>query len=277
MAPWRETLGYNSHMSDSLPPERLQKLLARAGLGSRREIETWIAAGEITVNGQVASLGTRASVSDRIARQGRLLPLTRRITQSPQVIAYFKPEGEVSTRRDPEGRPSVYAHLPRGRWVGIGRLDINTSGLLLFTSDGELAHKLMHPSSEVEREYAVRVRGDVSDEQIARLRAGLELEDGVASFDMVTDAGGSGGSNHWFHVVLKEGRKREVRRLWEAVGVTVSRLIRVRYGPIQLGRALRAGRWRMLDENERCMLYRVAGLNPPLADPPKRPRVSQRR
>ncbi|OBS10458.1 pseudouridine synthase [Acidihalobacter prosperus] len=264
-------------MSDSLPPERLQKLLARAGLGSRREIETWIAAGEITVNGEVATLGTRATADDRIARQGRLLSLARRVARPTQTLAYFKPEGEVSTRSDPEGRPSVYANLPRGRWVGVGRLDINTSGLLLFTSDGELAHKLMHPSSGIEREYAVRVRGEVSEAQIARLREGVELEDGHAGFDEVIDAGGSGGSNHWFHVVIREGRKREVRRLWEAVGLAVSRLIRVRYGPIQLGRSLRAGRWRMLEEQELRDLYQAAGLEAPQAKPARRARTPRRR
>ncbi|AOU97619.1 23S rRNA pseudouridylate synthase B [Acidihalobacter yilgarnensis] len=265
-------------MNDSVPPERLQKLLARAGLGSRREIETWIAAGEITVNGEVATLGTRATASDRVTRQGRPLSLSRRIAQEPQTIVYFKPEGEVSTRSDPEGRPSVYANLPRGRWVGVGRLDINTSGLLLFTNDGELAHKLMHPSSGIEREYAVRIRGEASEEQLTRLRTGIELDDGPAGFDDVIDAGGSGGSNHWFHVVLKEGRKREVRRLWEAVGLVVSRLIRVRYGPIQLGRVLRAGRWRALDENELRELYKAAGVNPPFPTrPPKRTRPSRRR
>lgn len=259
-------------MNDSVPPERLQKLLARAGLGSRREIEGWIAAGEIAVNGEVATLGTRARPSDRVTRLGRPLALSRRVAQAPRTIAYFKPEGEISTRKDPDGRPSAFARLPRGRWVGVGRLDINTSGLLLFTSDGELAHRLMHPSSGVEREYAVRVRGEVDDAQLARLREGVTLDDGPASFDEVTDAGGSGGANRWFHVVIKEGRKREVRRLWEAVGATVSRLIRVRYGPVRLGRVLRAGRWRELEGAELAELYRAAGLEPPGAEaPPPRP------
>lgn len=264
-------------MSDSLTPERLHKLLARAGLGSRREIERWIKSGEITVNGQVATPGTHAIPTDRIARQGRLLSLTRLIGISPQAIAYFKPEGEISTRRDTEGRPTIYDKLPKGRWVAVGRLDINTSGLLLFTNDGELAHRLMHPSSGIEREYAVRVRGEVSEEQLIRLRTGLELEDGFAVFDEITDAGGSGGSNRWFHVVIKEGKKREVRRLWEAVGVVVSRLIRVRYGPIRLGRVLRAGRWRPLDENELRQLYHAAGLHTPQPVNPKRVRLPRRR
>lgn len=264
-------------MNDSLTPERLQKLLARAGLGSRREIESWIKSGEITVNGQVATPGTHAIPTDRIARQGRLLSLTRLTKTVPQAIAYFKPEGQISSRRDPAGRPTVYDQLPKGRWVAVGRLDINTSGLLLFTNDGELAHRLMHPSSGIEREYAVRVRGGVSEEQLTRLRTGVELEDGIAVFDDIVDAGGSGGANHWFHVVIKEGRKREVRRLWEAVGVVVSRLIRVRYGPVRLGRVLRAGRWRPLDDNELRQLYRAAGLHTLKPDSPKRARFPRNR
>ncbi len=250
-------------MTDISPPERLQKLLARAGLGSRREIEAWIAAGEITVNGQAATLGTRASLNDRIKRKGRLLQLNRARPQAPRVLIYHKPEGEVSTRRDPEGRTSVFRALPKGRWIGVGRLDVNTLGLLLFTNDGELAHRLMHPSSELEREYAVRIRGELDEEQRARLLGGVMLDDGEARFARVDAVGGGEGSNHWYHVVLREGRKREVRRLWEAVGLTVSRLIRVRYGNVKLPRGLRAGRWQELGEAQLRSLYASAGLDFP--------------
>jgi 23S rRNA pseudouridine2605 synthase len=261
-------------MTDISPPERLQKLLARAGLGSRREIETWIAAGEITVNGQPATLGTRASLNDRIKRKGRLLQLNRARPQAPRVLIYHKPEGEVSTRRDPEGRPSVFRALPKGRWIGVGRLDVNTLGLLLFTNDGELAHRLMHPSSQLEREYAVRVRGELSEEQRAGLLKGVMLDDGEARFARVDAVAGGEGSNHWYHVVLREGRKREVRRLWEAVGLTVSRLIRVRYGNVKLPRGLRAGRWQELGEAQLRGLYESAGLDFPTLETerPARPR-----
>lgn len=264
-------------MTDISPPERLQKLLARAGLGSRREIEAWIAAGEITVNGQPATLGTRAGLDDRIKRKGRLLQLDRARPQAPRVLAYHKPEGEVSTRRDPEGRPSVFGALPKGRWIGVGRLDVNTLGLLLFTNDGELAHRLMHPSSQLEREYAVRVRGELNAEQRAQLLTGVALEDGTARFDRVDAAAGGEGSNHWYHVVLREGRKREVRRLWEAVGLTVSRLIRVRYGAVKLPRWLRAGHWQELNEAQLRALYAAAGLDFPIVESERRPAKTRRK
>lgn len=251
--------------------------MAKAGFGSRREIEKWIKAGEIKVNGEVATLGTRATVKDRVTRLGEVVALNRWVRSVPQAIAYYKPEGEIVTRNDPQGRQSVYEQLPRGRWVNVGRLDINTSGLLIFTSDGELAHRLMHPSNAIEREYAVRVRGVVDELQVERLRTGVELEDGFACFSEIIDAGGSGGANHWFHVVIKEGRKREVRRLWEAVDVAVSRLIRVRYGPIPLGRKLRSGRWRFLEREELRQLYLSVGLEvPPLETASRRPRIAKR-
>lgn len=265
-------------MSEHIVPERLQKLIAKAGFGSRREIEGWIRAGEVKVNGEIATLGTRATVKDRVTHRGRVIHLNRWGRHVPRAIAYYKPEGEIVTRNDPQRRESVYEHLPRGRWVNVGRLDINTSGLLIFTSDGELAHQLMHPSNAIEREYAVRIRGQVDEPQLERLRTGVVLEDGPACFDEVVDAGGSGGVNRWFHVVIKEGRKREVRRLWESVGVAVSRLIRVRYGPIRLGRKLRSGRWRYLETEELRQLYKAVGLEePPLEVPARGPRTGRRR
>ncbi|MCG5515530.1 MULTISPECIES: 23S rRNA pseudouridine(2605) synthase RluB [Ectothiorhodospira] len=239
--------------------ERLHKLLAQAGLGSRREVERWIAQGWITVNGKVAKVGDQAGPDDEIAIQGR--PVTVE-TPDLRVLAYHKPEGEVSTRSDPEGRVTVFDHLPRlrkGRWISVGRLDINTSGLLLFTTDGELANRMMHPSRQMEREYAVRVLGEVDPAVIQRLQEGVALEDGEARFDEIREAGGSG-ANHWYHVTLREGRNREVRRLWESQGVTVSRLIRVRYGPVELDQGLRSGRWRELAPDEMKRLYSALDL-----------------
>ncbi len=259
--------------------ERIQKLLASAGVGSRREVDRWLQEGLISVNGVKAKPGDRASVNDKIRLRGHLLQLNSRAMRQVRVIAYHKPVGEIVTRNDPEGRAEVFSRLPKlrqGRWVAVGRLDINTSGLLLLTTDGALANRLMHPSSEVEREYAVRVLGDVSEEVLARLRQGVELEDGMAAFDAVVDAGGSG-ANHWYHVVLREGRKREVRRLWEALGYQVSRLIRVRYGPVTLGRGLRPGKWRDLDPSELQGLYESAGLPlPEVRKPPARKRRRHR-
>ncbi|MEJ2059555.1 MAG: pseudouridine synthase [Gammaproteobacteria bacterium] len=245
--------------------ERLQKLLARAGYGSRREIERWIEAGEIEVNGVVAQLGVQVETTDRITLRGRQISLRRAEEPRIRVIVYHKPEGEVTTRTDPEGRRTVFASLPNmksSRWVAVGRLDLNTSGLLLFTNDGELANRLMHPSAEIKREYAVRVRGEVTPEIIQRLTSGVMLEDGEARFDEITDAGGSG-VNHWYHVILHEGRNREVRRLWNSQGITVSRLMRVRYGPIALERQLRPGRWVELTPGQIRDLYQAAGLKPP--------------
>ncbi len=240
--------------------ERLQKLLARAGIGSRREIERWIVAGEISVNGQKATLGMHASSQDRIKLRGRLLslPSTRKIT--PRVLIYNKPEGEVCARRDPQNRPTVFRNLPTGRWIGVGRLDINTQGLLLFTNDGRLAHQLMHPATGVKREYAVRLRGELDESQMRRLLEGVRLEDGPARFEAIKAARQGEGINQWYHVILREGRQREVRRLMEAVGLPVSRLIRVRYGNVELPRGLRSGKWRALDEPALQALYALAGL-----------------
>jgi 23S rRNA pseudouridine2605 synthase len=229
------------------PPraERLQKLLAAAGYGSRREIETWIAAGRLTVDGAVASLGARAGPGARIELDGKPLEI-RRAAARPRVLLYHKPEGEMVTRSDPGGRPTVFARLPPipgGKWVAVGRLDINTGGLLLLTDSGELANRLMHPRYEVEREYAVRVLGALSPLERTKLLSGVELQDGVGRFDRLEPSGAAEGANRWYRVVLREGRNREVRRLFEAVGRKVSRLLRVRYGPVGLPRELRPGCW----------------------------------
>ncbi len=250
-------------------PVRLQKALADAGLASRRTIEDWISAGRVRVNGELAKLGDRVTSRDRIRVDGHDVKLRARRAVTPQTIAYHKPEGELVTRRDPQERPTVFRRLPRpkqGRWIAVGRLDINTSGLILFTTDGELANRLMHPSREVEREYAVRILGEVPPGAIERLLAGIELEDGVGRFETITERGGSG-ANRWYHVVLREGRNREVRRLWEAAGCQVSRLIRVRYGNIELGRRLFAGSWRPLTEDEQSGLMTLAGLSMPTPAP----------
>lgn len=245
-----------------LPGEKLQKVLARVGLGSRRELERWIADGRVTVDGVTARLGDRVVPGQDIRVDGQSLSGGMRHGTRRRVILYHKPEGEVCTTSDPEGRATVFDHLPvlRGaRWIVVGRLDFNTQGLLLFTTDGELAYRLMHPSSEIEREYAVRVLGQVDAAMLARLRDGVMLDDGPAHFDDVMDAGGEG-ANHWYHVTLKEGRNREVRRLWEAVGVTVSRLIRVRFGAITLPRQLRPGRWMDLEKENLTLLLESVGL-----------------
>ena len=244
--------------------EKLQKVLARAGYGSRREIESWIEAGRIKVNKRVATLGDRVSESDRIQIDGKFIPQSRLKEQRSRVLIYHKPVGEVCTRHDPEGRDTVFKHLPRlssGRWISIGRLDITTSGLLLVTTDGELANRLMHPSHQIEREYAVRVLGDVNHDMLKRLQQGVELEDGPARFDAVIDAGGEG-ANHWYHVVLHEGRNREVRRLWESQGLQVSRLMRVRYGSIVLPRGQKPGRWEDLPDHLVDELRLSVGLKP---------------
>ncbi|AWM80365.1 23S rRNA pseudouridylate synthase B [Gammaproteobacteria bacterium ESL0073] len=255
-------------MNDELPVEitqtgeRIQKILSHLGIGSRRDIERWIADGRVKVNGMVATLGQRLegnetiTVDDRVVSIKELAPLRR-------VIIYNKPEGEVCTRSDPEGRPTVFERLPRlktGRWINIGRLDINTSGLLLFTTDGELANRLMHPSYQMDREYAVRVRGEVTEEMMETLKAGVMLEDGLAKFSDIQAAPEGDGLNRWYHCVVMEGRNREVRRLWESQGLVVSRLKRVRFGPVFLTASLSVGRWREMDQRELDILSAEVGL-----------------
>jgi 23S rRNA pseudouridine2605 synthase len=242
--------------------EKLQKVLARAGYGSRRELEEWIAAGRVKVNGTVAKLGDRVTDRDKIIVDGKKLAHREQGPQTHPVLMYNKPLGEICTRNDPEGRPTVFDHLPRlphARWVAVGRLDINTTGLLLFTTDGELANKLMHPSTQVQREYMVRVMGDVTDEILHRLKTGVELEDGPAKFDGIRFGGGEG-ANQWYYVMLQEGRNREVRRLWESQGLKVSRLKRVRYGDLVLPSFVKMGKFVELPATETKALYQLADL-----------------
>jgi 23S rRNA pseudouridine2605 synthase len=242
--------------------EKLQKVLARAGLGSRREMERWIEAGRVAVNGKAASLGDRVDERDRLAVDGKSLEVEP--AQEVRCILYHKPPGEVCSRNDPEGRRTVFERLPSlksGRWISIGRLDFNTSGLLLFTTDGELANGLMHPSSSIEREYMVRVMGDVQPDILQRLLDGVMLEDGVARFADIQEGGGDG-INRWYYVVLMEGRNREVRRLWESQGLTVSRLKRVRYGEVFIPPKVKQGQWVEMDHAEVKSLYRMASLTP---------------
>jgi len=242
--------------------ERVQKVLSRMGFGSRREVERWIEQGQIKINGKVCALGDRVEPGDWVHVNGKRIIVREGKEVPTRVIMYHKPEGEVCTRSDPEGRPTVFEHLPkagRARWVIIGRLDINTSGLLLFTTNGELANRLMHPSHEIEREYAVRVNGNVSREILKQLTTEVMLEDGPAHFDDIQDGGGEG-YNHWYYVVIREGRKREVRRLWEAVGIRVSRLIRVRYGSVILPKSLWKRRVKELEEDVVKQLGESVGL-----------------
>jgi 23S rRNA pseudouridine2605 synthase len=244
-------------------PERIQKVLANAGLGSRREIESWIADGRIAVDGRVATLGDRITGKERILVNGRPAKLSGAVLAGrvDRVLLYYKPAGEVTTRADPEGRPTVFERLPSprgGRWISVGRLDVNTMGLLLFTTDGELAHRLMHPSYEIDREYAVRLTATPDAAQLRRLTEGVALDDGSARFESIVAEGGTG-RNVWYRVTLREGRNREVRRLFEAVGLMVGRLIRVRYGPVLLGR-MRRGESRFLAPDEMKALYSAVKL-----------------
>ncbi len=242
-------------------PQRLQKVLALSGLGSRRDMEALIESGRVTVNGVVATPGTSVTGNDVVRIDHRQVRLQTE-PQLPRVLLYHKQEGEIVSQDDPEKRASVFDKLPRirgAKWVSIGRLDINTSGLMIFTTSGELANRLMHPRYEVEREYAVRVMGELSDEQMLLLKNGVELEDGIANFDVIQDKGGEG-ANHWYQVVLREGRNREVRRLFEAVHLMVSRLMRVRFGPISLPSRLKRGQMLALQDKEVRQLLEWAEL-----------------
>jgi 23S rRNA pseudouridine2605 synthase len=268
----KKSLEKKSAKVEKLPPdaeltpapvgEKLQKVLARTGIGSRREIETVIEAGHIKINDRIAKLGDRVTAKDKIFVNGQRILINTEAARR-RVILYNKPEGEICSRSDPEGRPSVYDRLPavKGeRWISVGRLDFNTSGLLLFTNDGELANKLMHPSSVIDREYLVRIQGNVDDEMLRALREGVLLEDGVARFtDIVEGAGES--RNRWFYCVVMEGRNREVRRLWESQGVKVSRLKRVRYGNVFIPSHVRVGQWTELTEKEIADLCLTAGFD----------------
>src|SRR5271167_3392869 len=231
---------------------RLQKLLAAAGLGSRRSVEQWIRDGRVTIAGRVAQLGDRAGPGDEVCLDGRKLDLNPEQLSTRELLLYHKPVGEVTTRSDPQGRPTVFERLPQpsnGRWITVGRLDVNTTGLLLFTTDGELAHRLMHPSAEVEREYLAQVRGSPDAATLARLRAGVLLKDGPAHFELLEPVQGDAAApagHSTFRVMLREGRNREIRRLWEAVGFEVSALMRRRYGQVELPAELRPGQWRRL-------------------------------
>ncbi|WP_188151586.1 23S rRNA pseudouridine(2605) synthase RluB [Teredinibacter waterburyi] len=249
------------------PPEgeKLQKVLARAGAGSRREMERAITDGRVGVNGVTARLGDRVGSDDKVTLDGKVIASKQIPDQALRVILYNKPEGQICSRSDPEGRPTVYNGLPRlhnGRWISVGRLDFNTSGLLLFTNDGELANRLMHPSTGIDREYLARIQGEVTDEMLQRMREGVLLEDGIARFTDIVE-GKKEGSNRWFYCVVMEGRNREVRRLWESQEVRVSRLKRVRFGNMFIPSQVRAGQWIELTYKELSDLCTTAGLEPP--------------
>tara|TARA_B100000315_G_scaffold138469_1_gene127488 strand:- start:27452 stop:28249 length:798 start_codon:yes stop_codon:yes gene_type:complete len=236
--------------------ERVQKALARAGLGSRREIERWVREGRVQINGRPAEIGQQVGESCRVTVDGRPVALSPSTFATTRVLLYHKPVGEICSRDDRQGRATVFARLPRlrgRRWVSVGRLDINTSGLLVFTTDGELAHRLMHPSTGIEREYRCRVRGTPGERELNRLMAGVRLSGQLCRFESVEPGRGSG-ANRWYRVVLKEGRNREVRRMWQSVDCTVSRLIRVRYGPFRLDRKHRVGEYVELNASERARL-----------------------
>ncbi|PIE24923.1 MAG: 23S rRNA pseudouridine(2605) synthase RluB [Neptuniibacter caesariensis] len=244
--------------------EKLHKVLARSGIGSRREMERWIKEGRVSVNGEAAKLGDRIADGDKVEIDGHHVDLIFDRQAERRVLIYNKPVGEICTRHDPEGRPTVFRHLPplkEGRWIAIGRLDINTSGLLLFTTDGDLANALMHPSAQIDREYAVRVLGNVNETMLQQLKAGVLLEDGMARFTDVQFFDGEG-ANKWFHCVVMEGRNREVRRLWESQGVQVNRLKRVRFGPLFLPSDVRSGTWKELTVKEVNALAKMLELQP---------------
>lgn len=266
------------HAAAASEPVRLQKLLAQSGFGSRREIEDWITGGRLTLNGKLAQLGNRATIRDKIELDGKPL-VFEQASEETRVLVYHKPEGELVSRHDPQGRATVFTQLPKirgAKWMSIGRLDYNTSGLLLFTNSGELANGLMHPRFGIEREYAVRVFGGLTEEEVERLRTGVRLDDGLAAFGKIVPAGGEG-SNRWYRVTLKEGRNREVRRMLEALGKQVSRLMRLRYADVTLPEDLRAGEWRELDPVGVAALAETLGGPQPAPAARKEPRALRRR
>lgn len=251
-----------AHRAQDDSGERIQKVLARGGIGSRREIERWIEEGRVRLNGVQAKLGDRIQTGDHLQLNGRVVHWDKFAQQPTRVLIYHKPVGEVVSRQDPEGRPVVFTQLPKlqvGRWISVGRLDINTSGLLLLTNNGELANRLMHPSTQVDREYAVRILGEVGDAVLERLKQGVELDDGPAKFDDIRFHAGEG-ANKWYHVVVSEGRNRLVRRLWESQGVTVSRLMRVRYGMLMMPEGLKSHAFYELQQKELDALLESVGL-----------------
>lgn len=249
-------------------PQKIHKVLAAAGLGSRREMEEIIRSGKVKVNGALAQVGMRVQPGD-VIRVGKRQVTVRDSERLPRIILYHKPEGEIVSHDDPQGRPSVFEKLPpmrRGKWLAVGRLDYNTSGLLIFTTSGELCNRLMHPRYEVEREYAVRIIGKPSDEQFKQLKKGVRLEDGMARFDVIEERGGRG-LNNWYRVVLREGRNRIVRRMFDAVGFRVSRLMRVRFGIVSLPFGLRRGAWREADEAQTASVLQWSNVVMGSSDP----------
>ncbi|HMB73657.1 MAG TPA: pseudouridine synthase [Gammaproteobacteria bacterium] len=260
---WRIRPGSRRSLS-----ERVQKYLANAGAGSRREIERWIAAGRLRIDGRVAQPGDRVSGTEHFRLDDRDLQIAPPAADAPEHVLYYKPAGEITTRSDPDGRRTVFDSVPppgAGRWITVGRLDLSTSGLLLLTTDGQLAHRLMHPGYEIPRTYAVRILGRLTEAHLEQLRDGIELDDGPARASDVRASGGTG-ANAWYDVTLSEGRNREVRRLFEALGFAVNRLIRIQYGPLKLSN-LRRKQSRPLTHEERKALYASVGLRSPV--PPK--------
>ncbi len=281
----RETA--QQHDGDTAPgldsshgPQKIHKILAAAGLGSRREMEELIRAGKVKVNGALAQLGMRVQPGD-VIRVGKRQVTVRDSDRLPRIIVYHKPEGEIVSHDDPQGRPSVFEKLPpmrRGKWLAVGRLDYNTSGLLVFTTSGELCNRLMHPRYEVEREYAVRIIGKLAEEQVKQLKKGVRLEDGMARFEVIEERGGRG-LNNWYRVVLREGRNRIVRRMFDAIGFRVSRLMRVRFGIVSLPFGLRRGAWREMDETQTAAILEWSGtvVNPPGSEGAPSPRPASQR
>jgi 23S rRNA pseudouridine2605 synthase len=283
-APRKQRPTTHAHRGRNAPAEagaeettqKLQKILAQAGLGSRRAMEEWIKDGRVTVNGKAATLGMRVGAGDQIKVGNRIIRARPDDAGTPRVLIYHKPEGEITSRNDPRGRPSVFDRLPKisgARWITVGRLDFNSCGLLLFTTSGELANRLMHPRFELEREYAVRILGVLRDDQMERLTEGVQLDDGIARCESVEARGGEG-SNRWYHVVLREGRNREVRRIFGSLGFTISRLMRVRYGPVELPARVKRGQSLELsaDETRRFLAWLDAAQAAAEAPPVQRGR-----